>query len=131
VNKLAFFKKFKSNIPQINDGFSFLFGRCNNILVRNEKKETICSFYNSADGEILIKQFLKEHNINRDTCTFEEIKEAPNENIQRLLDYFRLTYLDQKLVLYKDILEIEKTKKLIKIDSIHKDKYSIIIYSTN
>ncbi|MGL5068122.1 MAG: hypothetical protein ACRC6T_09955 [Sarcina sp.] len=120
----------KNNFSKLNDGLTFLLGHCNNILVRNEKKEAICSFYNSEDGEILIKKFLKEHNIDRNTCTFEEIKEAPDENIQRLLDYFRLTYLDQQLVLYKDILEISKIKILNKVDHIHKNKYSIEIYVT-
>ncbi|MGL4656799.1 MAG: hypothetical protein ACRCWM_13095 [Sarcina sp.] len=129
---MSILKKFTSNFPKLNDGIAFLFGHCNNILVRNEKRETICSFYNSEDGEILIKKFLKEHNVDINKCTFEEIKEAPDENVQRLLNYFRLTYLDQKLVLYKDILEISKTKELHKIDHInkHKDKYSIEIYFT-
>ncbi|MGL4453097.1 MAG: hypothetical protein ACRCTZ_18200 [Sarcina sp.] len=127
---MSLLKKFKSEFPKLNDGFSFLFGHCNYILVRNKNRETICSFYNSEDGEILIKKYLKEHDIDRDNCTFEEIKEASDENEQRLLDYFRLTYLDQKLILYKDILEISKTKELHKIDHVHKhkDKYSIEIY---
>ncbi|WP_297435761.1 hypothetical protein [uncultured Clostridium sp.] len=124
------FKKFKSNIPLINEGFAFLFGVCNNILVRDANKNIICSFYNSEDGEQLIKKYLKEQNIDYFKCSFEEIKKATDENQQQLLDDYRLTYLNKKLVLYKDISNLSLDAHLDKVDHIHKNKYAIHIYFT-
>ena len=123
-------KKFTSTIPLINDGLAFLFGACNNILVRDENKNIVCSFYNSEDGEILIKKYLKEHSIDYFKCSFEEIKKAAAKSQQQLLDNYRLTYLNTKLVLYKDIINTLLNSDLDKVDHIHKNKYSIHIYYT-
>lgn len=124
------FKKFKNNLPLINDGLAFLFGACNNILVKDESENIVCSFYNSEDGEILIKKYLKEHNIDYFKCKFEEIKKAADEKQQKLLDSYRLTYLNKSLVLFKDIEKLLETTPLDKIEHIHKSKYAVHLYFT-
>ena len=130
---MSILKNLKNNFSNLNDGIALIFGRCNNIIVRDENKKIICCFYNSEDGEILIKKYLKENNIDKNKCTFEEITDLSKEDTKNLIDNFRLTYLDQKLVLYKDIIEASKNKELHKIDHVHKhkDKYSIEIYFTS
>lgn len=105
------FKKIKTNFPLINEGLSFLFGSSNDLLVKDSNNHTICSFYNSEDGEILIKKYLQDNNIDFSTCKYIEFKK-PSSNELKILDEYRLTFLDGQLMLYKNVLAISKTSNI-------------------
>ncbi|MGL4992270.1 MAG: hypothetical protein ACRC57_14105 [Sarcina sp.] len=104
-------KKIKTNFPLINEGLSFLFGSSNDLLVKNSNNDIICSFYNSEDGEILIKKYLQDNNIDFSTCKYIEFKKPSSDEL-KLLDEYRLTFLDGQLMLYKKVLEISKTSNI-------------------
>lgn len=77
------------------------------ILVKDKDQKVICLTYNMEPCNTLIEHYLKDQSINNEDVIIEKISLKTQGDKARLLPY-KLIVLDNKLRLYKEVVEHAK-----------------------
>lgn len=108
---MSIIDSFLTNSDSILAGLKVVRGIGDYIIVK-KGNEVICYTYQGDTGEAIIKVFLKNHNIDESTVTYEKKRFENKDEELLLMRDLKLCLLDKEVVLYKKVVEQSNRYKI-------------------
>lgn len=125
---MSIIDKLLQNGDTMEKGLKEILGFRRYIIASDKQDNIICQFYDMDTGNTLINEFLKRRGISQDDVVIRQESIRGKEQQRPLIPY-KIVILNGDLALYKDVVELSRTKTLKNFTD-DNPKYGLNTYET-